>query len=226
MAEGQIVAIGGVRDDEETRRLAEYVVGLTGKERPRVCFVPTATAETADLLVLLYEHFSGLADCSHVSFFPWPRADLRAFVLGQDVLFVSGGNTANMLAIWRVHGFDTIVREAWERGAVLAGWSAGMICWYEAGVTDSFGPQLEGMRDGLGLLEGSACPHYDGEERRRPVYRELVAAGFPAGVAADDSVALRYVGAELREVVAARDEGAAYRVEPEGEARLEPRVLG
>ena len=226
MAEGQIVAIGGVRDDEETRRLAEYVVGLTGKERPRVCFVPTATAETPDLLVLLYEHFSGLADCSHVSFFPWPRADLRAFVLGQDVLFVSGGNTANMLAIWRVHGFDTIVREAWERGAVLAGWSAGMICWYEAGVTDSFGPQLEGMRDGLGLLEGSACPHYDGEERRRPVYRELVAAGFPAGVAADDSVALRYVGAELREVVAARDEGAAYRVEPEGEARLEPRVLG
>ena len=88
----------------------------------------------------------------------------------QDVIFVSGGNTANMLAVWRVHGFDAILREAWERGIVLAGSSAGMICWFEAGVTDSFGPQLEGMRDGLGFLAGSACPHYDGEERRRPVY--------------------------------------------------------
>jgi peptidase E len=225
VAEGQIVAIGGLRDDDETRRLAEYVVGLTGKERRRVCFVPTATAEAPDMLVRLYGHFSGLADCSHVSFFPWPRRDLRRFVRDQDVLFVSGGNTANMLAIWRLHAFDAIVREAWERGAVLAGWSAGMICWYEAGVTDSFGPQLEGMRDGLGLLAGSACPHYDGEERRRPVYRDLVANGFPPGVAADDSVALHYVGTELREVVAARDDGAAYRVEREGEARLEPRVL-
>jgi peptidase E len=225
VAEGQIVAIGGLRDDEETRRLANYVVGVTGKERPRVCFVPTATAEAPDLLVLLYEHFSGLADCSHVSFFPWPRPDLREFLLAQDVVFVSGGNTANMLAIWRVHGFDAIVRDAWEQGAVLAGWSAGMICWYEAAVTDSFGPQLQGMRDGLGLLAGSACPHYDGEERRRPVYRELVANGFPPGVAADDSVALHYVGTELHEVVAARGDGAAYRVEPEGEARLEPRVL-
>ena len=100
-----------------------------------------------------------------------------------------------------------------------------MICWYEAAVTDSFGPQLQGMRDGLGLLAGSACPHYDGEERRRPVYRELVANGFPPGVAADDSGALQYVGTELHEVVAARGDGGAYRVEPEGEARLEPRVL-
>ena len=91
-------------------------------------------------------------------------------MLAQDALFVSGGNTANMLAIWRAHGFDEIIREAWEQGIVLAGSSAGMICWFEAGVTDSFGPQLEGMRDGLGFLPGSACPHYDGEERRRPVY--------------------------------------------------------
>lgn len=146
-------------------------------------------------------------------------------MLDQDLLYVSGGNTANMLAIWRAHGFDAIVREAWEQGVVLAGWSAGMICWFEAGVTDSFGPQLEGMRDGLGFLAGSACPHYDGEERRRPVYQALVANGFPPGVAADDSVALHYVGTELREVVGARDDGAAYRVEPEGEARLEPRIL-
>ena len=102
-------------------------------------------------------------------------------MLAQDAISVGGGNTANMLAIWRVHGFDRILREAWERGVVLFGASAGMICWFEAGVTDSFGPQLDGMRDGLGFLAGSACPHYDGEALRRPRYRELVDGGFPEG---------------------------------------------
>src|SRR5439155_13056443 len=123
--------------------------------------------------------------------------DLRAHLLSQDAVFVSGGNTANLLAIWRAHGFEQIVREAWEQGVVLTGWSAGMICWFEAGVTDSFGPQLDGMRDGLGFLPGSACPHYDAEERRRPVYRRLVDDGFPAGYAADDGVGLHFVGTEL-----------------------------
>jgi peptidase E len=124
-----------------------------------------------------------------------------------------------------VHGFDRIVREAWETGAVLTGWSAGMICWFEAGVTDSFGPQLEGMRDGLGFLAGSACPHYDGEERRRPVYTQLVADGFPPGIAADDGVAVRYAGTELAEVVTTRDGATAYRVEPSVETPLEARLL-
>jgi peptidase E len=100
-----------------------------------------------------------------------------------------------------------------------------MICWFEAGVTDSFGPQLEGMRDGLGFLAGSACPHYDGEERRRPVYTRLIAAGLPPGVAADDDVALHYVGTELREAVTSREGAAAYRVEPDGETSLETRLL-
>ena len=117
------------------------------------------------------------------------------------------------------------LREAWESGIVLAGSSAGMICWFEAGVTDSFGPQLEGMHDGLGFLRGSACPHYDGEERRRPRYRELVDAGFPPGYAADDGVALRFVGDELREVVTDRDDATAYRVDPDSETPLEARTL-
>jgi len=100
-----------------------------------------------------------------------------------------------------------------------------MICWFEAGVTDSFGPQLEGMRDGLGFLPGSACPHYDGEEQRRPVYARLVAEGFPPGIAADDTVALRYEGTELAEVVSARPGARAYRVTLEGEEPIEPRAL-
>jgi dipeptidase E len=203
-------------------RFEDAVLELAG---PRVCFVPTASADPDWMLVRLYESFAGRAEASHVSFNPWPRADLREHVLSQDAIYVSGGNTANALAIWRVHGFDAVLREAWERGILLCGWSAGMICWFEAGVTDSFGPQLEGMRDGLGFLPGSACPHYDGEERRRPVYRELVDGGFPPGLAADDGAALHFVGTELREVVAVSDGARAYRVEPGVETPLEPRVL-
>ncbi len=225
MAEPQIVAVGGLGEDDEVGRLLGFVLSLTDKERPRVCLVPTASAETPEYIVRFYEELSGRADCSHVSFFPWPREDLREHVLSQDAVFVSGGNTANMLAVWRVHGFDRILREAWERGIVLAGSSAGMICWFEAGVTDSFGPDLDGMRDGLGFLSGSACPHYDGEERRRPVYQELVANGFPPGVAADDAAALHYVGTDLREAVATREGARAYRVEPGAETPIEPRIL-
>ena len=226
MAEPQIVALGGLgEDDDSAGRLVRFALGLTGKDRPRVCLVPTATNELAEYTVRFYENLSGVADCSHVSFFPWPRAGLREHVLVQDAIFVSGGNTANLLAIWRAHGFDEIIREAWEQGIVLAGSSAGMICWFEAGVTDSFGPQLEGMRDGLGFLPGSACPHYDGEERRRPVYTRLVANGFPAGMAADDAVGLHYVGTELREAVTVREGAHAYRVEPGNEIAIEPRLL-
>lgn len=225
MAEPQIVACGGLGDDDAGGRLVQFALDQTGKERPRVCLVPTASSELPAYILPFYENLGTHAECSHVSFFPWPRDDLRDHVLSQDMVFVSGGNTANMLAIWRVHGFDSIIREAWEQGVVLAGSSAGMICWFEAGVTDSFGPQLDGMRDGLGFLSGSACPHYDGEERRRPVYQELVANGFPPGLAADDGVGLHFVGTELAEVVSARDGARAYRVEPGSETPIEPRLL-
>ena len=226
MADPQIVALGGLGEaDDEAGRLVRFALGLTGKERPRVCLVPTASNELPEYMLRFYENMSGHADASHISFFPWPRADLREHILAQDLIFVSGGNTANLLAIWRTHGFDEIIREAWEQGIVLAGSSAGMICWFEAGVTDSFGPQLEGMRDGLGFLPGSACPHYDGEEQRRPVYTRLVASGFPSGLAADDAVGLHFVGTELKEVVTTRDGSCAYRVEPGNETPIEPRLL-
>jgi len=226
VAERQIVGLGGSASEEETRRLLAYVVGLTGKPSPRVCAVPTAVGDAADSVLRLYGLLPEEARTSHLPFFPWPPSDLRRFVLEQDVIFVGGGNTANMLAIWRVHRFDEIAREAWESGIVLSGWSAGMICWFEAGVTDSFGPQLEGLRDGLGFLPGSACPHYDSEELRRPVYTKLVAEGFPPGVAADDGVGLHYVDTELIEVVSVQEGAAAYRVAADGEAPLPARLLG
>lgn len=209
----QIVGLGGHDLGAElSRPLEDWLLGLTGKERPRVLFVPTASAEDADYTLRCYDAFAGRADVSHLDFFPWPPAELRDFVLAHDLVYVGGGNTANMLAIWREHGMDEIAREAWQAGVVLCGTSAGMICWFEAGVTDSFGPQLEGM-ECLGLIPGSACPHYDGEELRRPRYHELVSGGLPGGWAADDSVALHFEGWELRDVVTAIPGKAAYRVE-------------
>jgi dipeptidase E len=222
----QILGLGGGgATPEQTRALMRHAAALTGKERPRVLHLATATGD-ADLgLVAFYERWAGLGDLTHAKFHPWPPAGLRELVLAQDAVSVGGGNTANMLAVWRVHGFDLLLREAWEAGVLLFGWSAGMICWFEAGITDSFGPQLEGMRDGLGFLQGSACPHYDGEALRRPRYRELVDSGFPEGIAADDGVGVHYVGTELREVVSCRPEAGAYRVTRGGEEKLEARLI-
>ena len=223
----QILGLGGGGDTpEQTRALLGHAFSLTGKERPRVLHVPTAVGDADSAVVAFYERCAGFGELSHLKFHPWPPAGLRELALAQDAIFVGGGSTANMLAIWRVHGFDEILREAWEAGVVLFGWSAGMICWFEAGVTDSFRPGLDGMRDGLGFLAGSACPHYDGEALRRPRYRELVESGFPEGVAADDGVGLHYVGRELREVVTCRPGAAAYRVTRDGEHRIEARLIG
>jgi peptidase E len=130
-----------------------------------------------------------------------------------------------MLAIWRVHGVDAVLREAWERGIVLAGVSAGSICWFEAGVTDSFGEELAPLRC-LGFLPGSNCPHYDSEPERRPTYRRLVDAGeLPPGLAAEDGVGLHFVGTELAEAVAGRPDARAFRIEPGGEEALPVRRL-
>jgi dipeptidase E len=216
---GQILAGGGLFSGSA---LDDYVLELGG---PKICSVPTASAYPETALVSFYGSFAHRAEASHVLFNPWPRGDLRDHVLAQDVIYVGGGSTANLLAVWRAHGFDAILREAWEQGALLCGWSAGMNCWFEAGVTDSFGPELAGMHDGLGFLPGSACPHYDGEESRRPVYRSLVDDRFPPGYAADDGAALHFVGAELHEVVAAVPGAAAYRVEPGTETPIAARLL-
>jgi dipeptidase E len=145
MAERHIVGLGGGGDTkEQTDNLYEYILGLTGKERPRVLFIPTAAAEDPEYTVWFYDRFARRGEASHLNTFPWPPENLREVILSQDVINVSGGNTANMLAIWKVHGIDTLLREAWENGVVLCGASAGMICWFEGGVTDSFGPQLAG----------------------------------------------------------------------------------
>mgnify|MGYP001608271106 CR=1 FL=1 len=226
MPERHIIGLGGGgRTTSEQALLDDYVLSFArGK---KALYLPTAVGDRADAIVAFHDRLGGRLQCSHLRLFPWPPENLREFVLGQDIVFVSGGNTANLLALWRVHGLDKILREAWEAGIVLTGGSAGMICWFEAGVTDSFGPQLEGMRDGLGFLPGSACPHYDGEARRRPTYRRLVTeGGFPPGIAADDGVALHYTGTALTEAVSCRDGASAYAMDRAGERPVPTRWLG
>ena len=209
--------------------LCAHALALSGQEDPRVCGLLGATGDASDSIVRFYEVFpADRCRPTHVKLFGIPRPDWREHLLAQDVIFVGGGNTANMLAVWRVHGADAVLREAWERGTVLCGVSAGAICWFEAGVTDSFRAELDGL-DCLGFLPGSACPHYDGEAERRPAYHRLVRDGFPGGLAADDGVALHFVGPQFEEAVSAKPGAAAYRVElAEGEVRetrLEARPL-
>jgi dipeptidase E len=215
----QIVAIGG---GKMCREMAEYLVGLTRLERPHVLYIGTAAAEDPEAALLMYDRFSGLADVSRLDFFPWPPEDLRSVVIESDLVFVGGGNTANMLAIWRLYGVDELLREALDRGVVLSGSSAGGICWFEHGVTDSFGPQLDAM-ECLGFLPGSFCPHWDDEELRKPRYHELLRSGLAGGYAADAGVGLRFVDGELEEAVACEEGTKAYRVElREGEIAETP----
>jgi dipeptidase E len=208
-------------------RLDGYVLGLTGAERPRVLFLPTPAGDVDALIVGFYERFAGRAEASHLKLFGTPdAASWRPHLLQQDVICVSGGNTANALAVWRAQGMDDALREAWESGIVLCGASAGMICWFECSVTDSFGPELAPLRDGLAFLPGSACPHYDGEERRRPVYEELVASGFPGGYAVDDLAGIHFEGTTVKEVVTEAQGHDAYRVELVGGRLRETRIPG
>jgi len=183
--------------------------------------VPTAGADSDYGIVRFYEIFARQATVTHLPLFR-RQGDVRDVLLEQDAIWVGGGNTLNMLAVWRLHGVDAALREAWVRGIPLGGVSAGSICWFESGVTDSYGPDLKPITGCLGFLAGSNCPHYDGEDQRRPVYTRLVASGeLPAGYACDDGAALLFRGTELAEVVAAQKSSCAYRVEREGDRAVE-----
>jgi peptidase E len=158
-------------------------------------------------------------------------ADPEDLLLSQDVIFVGGGSVANMAAVWRVHGVDRLMRRAWESGVVLSGVSAGAICWFDGGTTDSFGPVLRPFTAGLSLLPGSYCPHYSSEPTRRPTFQSLVAGGtLAAGIACDDGAAAHYIGQDLAEIVADRPDARGYLVEPDGrggaaESALPTRLL-
>jgi peptidase E len=233
----RIVAMGGggFSMEPDNPLLDDHVLGLAraqrGRERPRVCFLATASGDSEGYVANFYAAFARRSEATHLALFDRKVDDIEAFLLDQDAVYVGGGNTANMLAIWRVHGLDRALTLAWEAGVVLAGLSVGSNCWFQASTTDSFGV-LAALKDGLGLVPGSHSPHYDGEPGRRPLFQSLIASGqLPDGLAADDGAALVFDGTELAEVVASRPSARAYRVVrgPGGEAietELVTRYLG
>jgi dipeptidase E len=231
---GEIIAMGGGGFTTEPGNplLDDFVLSRARRTPARVCFVPTASADSHTYVARFYRAFSGRCIPTDLTLFDPPglprqpptTADLPAFVAQQDVFYVGGGNTVHLLALWRAHGLDRLLADAWRAGAILCGTSAGMICWFEASVTDSFGVGLAPLPDGLGLLPGSACPHYDGESERRPRFHRALLDGLPGGYAADDGVALHFVGSELAEVVSSRPSARAYRVEVR-EGRVSEEVL-
>lgn len=216
-----IVAIGGGTLQfpvGEAGRLDAFLLGLArgraGRDRPRVCYIPTAWADGEATIADFYQAFGDRAEASHLALFARTVPDVDAFLLEQDLVFIAGGNTVNMLAIWRQHGVDRALLAAWEAGVVMSGVSAGGICWFEGFTTDSFGPELQAVRDGFGVLSGSFIPHYRGESQRRPLFHRLVADGtLPPGYGVDDGAALVFRGTELVEVVAALPGAGAFRVE-------------
>ena len=201
----QIVAIGGASFRAEPENLAadRYILDLTRKKRPSICFVPTASAEPADSIATFYDAYTRLGAKPSVLRLFRRTPDLRTTLLSQDAIYVGGGNTKSMLAVWREWGLDAVLREAWRKGIVLAGVSAGAICWFTSGTTDSFGADLRPFTGGLGLLEASYCPHYDSEPRRRPLYQSLIAdRSLPPGIACDDGAAAHFVDDTLAGIVA------------------------
>ena len=228
----QIVAIGGAVLVPDTGNVAleRYVLDACGKEKPRVAFVPTASGDDVSYVARFYESYARFGVGMDVlRFFRRTPGDLRAYLFAFDVVHVGGGNTRSMLAVWRHWGFDAVLREAWERGIVLCGSSAGSICWFDYGLTDSVAGDLTAMPC-LGFLPGSNCPHYDGEKDRRPFYQGLVGSGaLVPGIACDDGVGIHVRGAEAPRAVTSRPGARAYRVErgPHGavETPLETTVI-
>ena len=233
MRKKQLIAIGGAALPIETGnlKLVDYFLKQTRKRKPKVAFIGAAHGDADAGRLRFYAALSQF-ECrpTHLPLFARTPRDLASFVHEQDAIFVGGGNTRSMLAVWREWGLDRHLADAWNAGVVLGGASAGSICWFEYGVTDSVDGPLTAMSC-LGFLPGSNCPHYDSEKARRPMFRKLVAAGkLPDGLAADDGVGLHFVGARLHRIVAAEPRAKAYRVRKSGrravETALRPYKLG
>lgn len=226
-----IIAIGGGGFLAEPRNLAleKYILDLAGKERPDVLMIPTARGDDAEYVAKFHAAFGELgANTKHLPLFH-RTPDLRSLLLAQDAIFVGGGNTKSMLAVWREWGVPQLLKEAYEAGVVLGGQSAGAICWFEQGVTDSWADRLRPL-DCLGFLRGSCCPHYDGEIERRPAYHALMQSGDIAhGYAIEDGVAVHFRNGRVERVVSKKQDARAYYVSIDAgsvnEDALEVRLL-
>lgn len=216
----QILALGGggFSMEKDSSLLDDYALSLTGKQHPRVCFLPTASGDADHYVVRFYRRFATCCESSHISLFRRDQGtggvedDLGSHLLRQDLIYVGGGNVVSMLGAWRAHGLDEVLREAWQRGVVMCGPSAGSLCWFAESVSAFHGATSRQVQ-GLGLLPCSNCVHYDAEPVRRTDYHRYVREGMRPGYAADDGVALHFEGMDLARAVSSRPDGRAYRVE-------------
>lgn len=221
---------GGFLMEPENPLLDAFFFKLTGKPEPKVCFVGTAGGDDTAYIQKFYTAMKDRSvEPSHLSLFKAPLGSLRDYVFAKDLIYVGGGNTRNLLVLWKEWGLDKIFREAYESGIVFGGVSAGSLCWFEQGVTDSIPGSLTALNC-LGFLPGSNCVHYDGESERRRSYQSLIKAGMKSGIACDDGVAAYSVDEQIVEFVSSRPHAKAYRVElvdgrPE-ETLIQPRYLG
>jgi dipeptidase E len=218
---------GGFCMEPQNPALDDYILGLPDVAVPKICLLPTASGDGEAQIRQFHATF-GARRCEpmHIALFrlgshPLP---LRETLLEQDVIYAGGGSMLGLLAVWRALGLDAILRECWENGVVLAGLSAGAMCWFEWGISTSLGAPAPAP--GLGLLPGSLSVHCDGEPARLPVYRHAVRSGVvPSGYAADDGVGLLFRGTELQDVVSSRPRARALRVTPGDEAPVQARRL-
>lgn len=227
MIDKHIIAFGGdgFYTEPSNKLTANFLLHLARRTPPKVCFVPTASGDSESYVQAFYARYTpDICEASHLPLFLREVKDLRAFLLSKDVIYVGGGNTANMLAIWRVHGVEDILREAYEAGIVLCGTSAGALCWFECGVTDSFGLDLAPLNDGLGFIRGSGCPHYDSESKRQPQYHKFISEGLADGYALDEGAAAHFVNGEFREAISSKPNARVLRVRKEGERVIETAV--
>ncbi len=225
----QIIALGGggFSMEPDNPLLDEYILRQSAAAVPKICFIGTASGDAEGYIERFYQFFKQY-DCepAHLSLFKPPCRDLESFVLAQDIIYVGGGSTKNLMALWREWGLVDILKKAYDQGVLLCGISAGAICWFEMGVSDSYGGELEPVV-GTGILPGSHSPLYDEEEKRRPAYQVMIKEGtMMAGMAASDGTALHYVNGELHRIVSSRPEARAYKVTADGETMIKPHFLG
>ncbi|MBW3656090.1 MAG: peptidase E [Gemmatimonadetes bacterium] len=219
MTQGQIVAFGGggFAMEPENPLLDDYVLGLCRRSRPRVCLIPTASGDSSAWIDRFYSLFGdGRCEPSHLGLFSRGVDDLFAFLCEQDVLYVGGGNTVNLLAVWRAQALADVLPRVLANGTIACGVSAGGLCWFERGITDSYGPGLNPLTNGLGFLPGSFCPHYDSDSRRPDAFRSFVHDSGHPGLAAEDGVGLHYVDGVLTRIVSSRPAARAWSFEPRG----------
>ena len=230
---GGFVATPGLWGVMQPGAIFLVALRLSGKVRPRVCLVMTASGDSSQYLSSMYSALSDTGcDVDHLALFTQPNRRPEEALGRADVIWVGGGSVANLLALWRLHGVDTAMTEAWERGAILGGVSAGSICWHTGGPTDSFGTDLVAVTNGLALLPYGNGVHYDSEAQRRPLLHQLVGDGvLPLSYATDDHVGILYEGTQPVAVIADTNTAgpssqgpAAYRIEQSGGAVIETRL--